>query len=208
MATADYTTVENVLAYKGTESADYSDDVVIADVITRMSREFDRLTDRQAGAYAVAGSPSTFRYFDGYNMAGLAIDECVSIDEVATSADGGGTFTAWAGSDYLTSDGREYDAIPIRRLQIAPDSAKTKFPAGTRGVRVQAVWGRSLTTPDDVEHAVIRMVEWALGLRAGAAGQNSSIVTDVGVVLSPTALPDDVQGIVRAYRWEKMAWAR
>jgi hypothetical protein len=70
----------------------------------------------------------------------------------------------------------------------------------TQTAEITARWGYSTDPPDDIVHATIRLAAWLYRQRGTANDPDRPTVADGGLVLLPSALPDDVRLILERYR--------
>lgn len=160
----DYCTATEIKDHLIDSQLDNTYDTILATLATRASRAIDKFTKRHNGAYAV--SADSTRYFDGVDCPELLIDELaaaptsVSVAEtgdVDSSAGSGGTYTAWAASDYLLwpynalQIGLPYEALIIDRQY----GTKSTWYPFRKGVKIVGKFGFSVTPPDEIKEACI-----------------------------------------------------
>ena len=155
---SDYVSVAEVkanLPESGLDLTDTTYNAVIGGIVTAISRLIDREVGRQNGYFAASPTP-TVRYYDGNGMAGMWIDDAVSITELAVSDIGKldpGDYVAWAASDFITWP---YNEAPIRQIIVdRHNGTKLYFPKYRKNVRVTAIFGYSLTPPAQVKQAAL-----------------------------------------------------
>lgn len=202
MAVNDYLTVEEFRLRTRIREDDSTDDALIGEFVTAVSRWVDRFTGRahEPGAFAVDGNSAETRYFDGVRDDEIWIDECVSIETVATSDDFGETYDSWASTDYWTSDGARYGKTPIRLLVANPNGDYAYFSAGRRALRISAIWGYSSAPPEPVKEAVTIVVRNLYHMRDGAGDADRNIITAEGFVIPAEAIPPKAKALLVPYR--------
>src|SRR5687767_509226 len=150
----DYCTATEIKDHLTDNQLDNTYDTLLATLATRASRAIDKFTKRHNGAYSV--SADSTRYFDGMDGVELLVDELaaaptsVSVAEtgdVDSSAGSGGTYTAWAASDYLLwpynalQIGLPYEALIIDRMY----GTKATWYPFRKGIKIVGKFGFSLT---------------------------------------------------------------
>lgn len=160
----DYCTATEIKNHLTDSQLDNTYDTILATLATRASRAIDRFTKRHNGAYAV--SADSTRYFDGMDEVELLIDELaaaptsVSVAEtgdVDDSGGTGGTYTAWAASDYLLWPynalqlGLPYEALIIDRLY----GTKSTWYSYRKAIKIVGKFGYATTTPEEIKEACI-----------------------------------------------------
>lgn len=163
----------------------------------RASREFDSLTNRDSGAYAV--STDTTRYYHGSGGCQQWIDEIaaapttVEVDETNS-----GTYVAWASTDYYCWP---YNKFPACRLDVDTRSTGTKVAwyAFPKGVKITGKFGYSTTVPEVVKTAVIMMAA-RLFKRGGQAFQDTSTIAELGQLRYVRGVDPQVDETIRRLR--------
>lgn len=185
-------------------------DVLTAALITRCSRQWDKLTNRKPGAYAV--TVDTTRYFDGPlcndksvlyvgEMAALPTSVSVAETGVIDRASGSGTYTLWAATNYYATphnaadEGRPYEYLVLDVL----NGNYSQWYAFPRGIKIVGKFGYSAAAPDDVKDAVCNMVVRLLR-KAQQNYVNVASINDVGQVMQGDKLDDDIMAAVYHYR--------
>lgn len=208
--TLDYITVADIKVVMPDTTFGTSYDDLLAKIVTRASREFDRLTKRPTGAYAV-GADST-RYFDGSGVRELWIGELaaaptsVSVAEagdVDDASGSGGDYTDWETSDYLLwppnalAEGR-----PIIRLDIDQlNGSKAIWYAFPKSVKIVSLFGYSSSSnlPDDVVLATT-IIATRLFKRGQQGFQDVSAVKDLAQLRYAKGVDPEVTEIIDYFK--------
>lgn len=204
---ADYCTAAQVKAHMqeafGTSG---SYDAELAALVTRASREIDRLTLRAPNAYAAT---SATRYFDGSGCGQLWIDEIasaptsVSVAEAGQADDAsgsGGSYTVWAASDYrlwpydATQWGLPYTRLDIDRLY----GTKSVWYAFPKAVKIVGAFGYSTAVPKDIEQAAI--IQTARLFMRGKQGYMDNSAYDEAGRLTLREMDADLENIINMYK--------
>lgn len=202
MATNDYLTLAQFKARNIITSTDATDDTLITELITEISRWADRVTMGEPGWLNTTGDDAAVRYFDGGGEIAVWIKECTSITSVAVAEYPFSSYsTMTQDTDFWASDGAHYDTTPYRLLEIVPSGTTfAYFPKGRRAVKVTAVWGYATSTPEPVRAAVNIMVkELYLMKESGTSGPaNATVITDFGVIV-PAAISARAKALLMPY---------
>ena len=99
-------------------------------------------------------------------------------------------------------------AIPLTEIDTHPPDAPYTVLArrdkrwcnASQQATITARWGYSITPPADIVHATIRLAAWMYRQRGTANDLDRPTVADGGLVLLPSALPDDVRSVLERYR--------
>lgn len=171
---ADYATLQEVKDHLPNDVfTNTRFDTILAALITRASREMDRLTNRKPNAFVV--SADSTRYFDGpaisRNVSPILPSESdrtpmLFLGELAAAPtslavkEDGTNWTTWASTDYFLWP---YNALdegePYRALMIDLDNGtKTSWFGYRQGVRVIGKFGFSTAVPDPIKECVIIQV--------------------------------------------------
>jgi len=98
--------------------------------------------------------------------------------------------------------------IPLTEIDTHPPDAPytvlarrdRRWCGASQQATITARWGYSIAPPADIAHATIRLAAWLYRQRGTANDPDRPTVADGGLVLLPSALPDDVRAIVERYR--------
>lgn len=142
----DYTTTAKVQEYTDVAQEDVS---LVAELITDVSREMDRMANRTLVCdEIVSGEDTPIKYFDGDGTSQYFIDDAWNIEKVEVG-------DAW-GDNFV--ENTEYVAYPVD----APHKAlifKSASPVkGFQNIKVTANFGLFETTPADIEFACTVLV--------------------------------------------------
>lgn len=149
-SSSDYTTVALLKARLGIQTADTSEDTLLAAIITAVSRMIDTYCDRRF--YPI----SETRYFSATQSGLLLVDDFRAITSVLTDQDGDGVYeTTWQPTDYRAGP---VNALALGQLywQISPmPFGSYRFPCGhLAGAAITADWGPA-TPPAEVSEACL-----------------------------------------------------
>ncbi len=212
MTLPDYVTLSDIADKlpDNSVSTGVSYDVLVSSLITRCSRQFDRMTNRKPGAYAVTAD--TTRYFDGPlcheptvlpvgELAALPTSVSVAETGVIDRASGSGVYTLWAATNYYATphnaadNGRPYEYLVVDQLN-GTYSMWLSFP---RGIKIVGKFGYSATVPEDIKDAVCNMVVRMLR-KAQQNYVNVASINDIGQVMQGDKLDDDIMATVYQYK--------
>lgn len=136
------------------------DDAVLLRALERASREIDGSAQRQF--YAEVAT----RYFDGDGSARIAIDDVLSISDLAVDVDGDGTYETAGltmGVDYWLLPSNPLPHTPYTHLELMPTSGiLRRWPKGRRRIRISGVFGYSYET-EPTGQAVLNPVKLDAG---------------------------------------------
>lgn len=132
---------------------DTTDDTVLSAVLEAVSRSIDNYCHRTFGRTAAA----TVRYYTPKAADEVLIDDCVSLTEVATDADGDRTYEdTWAATDYdLLPENAAADGWPYTSIATSPDGDYS-FPRVRKGLKLTGTWGWSSVPPPVKEACLIQ----------------------------------------------------
>lgn len=189
----DYCTVEDVRAegrFKATETA-YDD--LLNDLITRVSAMIDKETGRLFGV-----SSDTTKYFDLDNVNGRDLelfdvkDQLLSVTSVTN---GDGTSISTGNLILLPRNGERYHTV---RLTSA---SGVSWSTGTdEYIEIAGKWGYSLTIPEAIREAAIEGVIHIFNQAKSLGGDRDVQISSDGMVIRPSAMPANVQRIMKLYR--------
>ena len=179
---------------------DTSYDTLLADLATHASREFDRLTHRDPGAYCV--NVDSIRLYDGSGRREQWIDELAAAPTlVEVDMSGVGQYQTWPTTDYFCwpynapSKGMPYNRLDIPLFR----SKQIEWWPWPQGVRITGKWGFAVVTPDDVAFAAVRM-----GLRffkrCQQAYQDTGAIPELGQLRYTKAIDPEVDQVIKNMR--------
>lgn len=208
-----YSTAANVKALLPTKTMGTTYDVLLTKLIIQASRMIDGFLAREPGAFAVGDE--TTRYFDGTGKPTLWVGEMASVPSSVLVAETGkvdhaggtgGTYTAWAVSDYRCVP---YNALakkrPIHWLEIdVLNGTKAIWYSFPKAVKITNYFGFATTTnlPDEIAHATdVQALRWFLRAQQGYADVGA--ITDLGQLSFVKKLDPEVQVILSEakFRW-------
>lgn len=188
-----YCTAAQVKAYAGISAPD--DDALLGELITRSKAIIDAHCRRTFEASTTASRYYTVgRDTEGYY---LWLDE--DLASITSVLNGDASSTAVTSTQYTTIPKNETPYYGIKILQSAgkvweydqdPEDAIT----------VTGYWAYSTTAPADIIHAAIRLVTFLYRQKDTSMDADRALLTDAGVTLLPSDLPNDVQRLLAPYR--------
>lgn len=139
-STTDYCTTAEVKAVINKDIAAH--DTVIASAISAVSREFDRVCNRERDGVVAAATAST-REFIGSGLEWQRIDECAAtptlVEVKASVSDEAADYESWSADDWLVATGDprfpSYGDTPYTLLLASPWGNETHFTDGRYGTR-------------------------------------------------------------------------
>lgn len=181
-----YAELSELRAYLGVESND--DDALLQGFLATAQALIDKHTGRIFEA-----SADEARTFDEYDVAGdtllFGADLCV-----VTSVDEDGSILS-RNDDYMTRPRIDADA-PFWGLRRMDNAAWT-----TDGdIVVTGRWSYSVTAPDDIRHATVRLAAYLYRQKDNAAGDLDRTVIVGGTTILPAVFPGDIDRMLRPYR--------
>jgi len=186
-----YATPVQLKTYLGVTSA--SDDALLTDLLVRATAMIEQMTRKTFAASAA--SSRTF------GRAVMLWDAQLQRDYLLLPS---GVYVA------LLVGATDGDDEPIPPTEIdthPPDAPYTvlarrnaRWCGASQHATITARWGYSITPPADIVHATIRLAAWLYRQRGTANDPDRPTVADGGLVLLPSALPDDVRLILERYR--------
>jgi hypothetical protein len=131
---------------------DTTDDTVLSAVLEACSRSIDGYCNRSFGKTV----PGTVRYFTPVDADEVLIDDCVSLTEVATDADGDRTYEdTWAATDYDLLPENAGTNTPYLTIATTPDG-DYGFPRVRKGLKLTGTWGWPEVPPPVREACLIQ----------------------------------------------------
>ena len=192
-----YATLDQLRDYSGVD--DVRHDTLLTSLLTRTQA----LVDNYVG-FSFEASVDTTRYLDsddvsrGGNVRGRDLifpSWCYSITSVTNGDD-----TTVAAASYVTLPRiAPYYGIRLKR------SKSLSWEADADGdtedvIEVTGRWARSLTAPDEIAHATLRLALWMYRQRDNSMDVDRPILAE-GVMVLPGQWPSDVLHILDSYRW-------
>jgi hypothetical protein len=186
-----YATPAQLKTYLGVTSA--SDDALLTDLLVRATSMIEQMTRK-----TFAAPTATSRTF-GREL--MLWDGLLKRDYLLLPS---GVYVALLVS---ATDG-DNAAIPPTEIDTHPPDAPytvlarrdKRWCGASQQATITARWGYSITPPADIVHATIRLAAWLYRQRGTANDPDRPTVADGGLVLLPSALPDDVRSVLERYR--------
>jgi len=170
-----------------------SDDALLTDLLTRATAIIEQMTRTTFAAPA-----TTARKFSREEMLWdgilqrdyLVLPSGVYIAQLVGATDG----------DNVAVPLSEIDKHPIDAPYTTLARWDKRWCSASQQATITARWGYSITPPADIVHATIRLAAWLYRQRGTANDPDRPTVADGGLVLLPSALPDDIRVILESYR--------
>jgi len=171
-----------------------ADDALLTDLLVRATAMIEQMTRKVFEAPLVSASRRFGREYmmwDGVmRWDYLLLPSGVYIATLTGAADG----------DNVTIPLAEIDKHPVDAPHSILVRRNKRWCGRTQTAEITARWGYSTDPPDDIIHATIRLAAWLYRQRGTANDPDRPTVADGGLVLLPSALPDDVRLILERYR--------
>lgn len=206
----DYVTLAEVKEMLQDLGTDY--DTVLGKIVTRASRDIDRLT----GSFfdLLAGQTKTFDGLDAGRMFGYYPDTwsgladvrpsgrmlflprawpLVSVTTLRVKQTTNGTFVTVPSSDYFLEPSSRPNDYPSRWLELSdvPASGVISFGRGKRTVEITGDWGWA-ATPDDIKEVCLELITRSWRQRGAGSSDLAGVpgleTEDVQRSLSPRSL--------------------
>lgn len=190
---------------------DFDSDVAFdSDLIDEIIQRASGLIDSYCGRnFDVASDiADATRYFDPLeDVLGqiLYLDRDLAAITSVTNGNG----VAVAASDYVTlpqgsTDGQWYGI----KLKDASGLTWTYTGDHEQSIAIVGKWTYSVTTPDVITHACLRLSQWIYKMRSSDAVSDNPIVMTSGLTIMPGKLPADVMAMLEPFRLLRMgAWS-
>jgi hypothetical protein len=189
-----YCTNTNVKTYMAISGS--GDDTLLTTLIARAQAAIDRHCSRTFEAAADTTRKFTVGEDTDDDILYLDEDLC-QITTVTTDADGDADVLT-LNTDYVTVP---RNTTPYYALKIMGDSSYswTYTDDPVNGITVKGRWAWSITPPDDIVHACVRLAAYYYQQK-DAQVFDTVAVPDAGVITIPQGIPADVKIILDAYR--------
>jgi hypothetical protein len=221
-----YATPEELRAHINKSSTD--DDVsVLTPLLSAAETTINRFCNRPDGF--LADTVACARRYAGSGKPYQFIDENVSITLVEVkNAPTSDTYDSWATTDWIAAKGEpnypNYNALPYDLLIVDPTGDEEIFYSGlytTRGgfrpvteisrgvptVRITALWGFAVSTPDTIKEAcIMQSARWYKRLEGAMADALAS--GELGSLLYRQSLDPDIKTILVKGRYVKPTTGR
>lgn len=197
VVTSEYCTVSDLKTYLGITVV--TDDVLLTNLIARAQKAIEVYTGRVFKCTA-----DTARNFTvGIDTAGLNLwfgdaDLCqfASTTPVVTDADGG-AHNLTRNTDFVTQPRNTTPWYGLKLLDSCTYGWEyTNDPE--LGVTITGRWAYSITPPDDIIHACLRLAAYYYRQK-DASVFDTTALPDAGVMMIPQGIPKDVKLILDAY---------
>ncbi len=191
-----YLSTATLKTYLGISST--ADDVLLASCISRAQSMIDRHCDRRFEAAA----DTTRKFTVGKDTAGDVLtfdDDLAQITSIVTNADGGAEAVTLATTDYVTLPRNDTPYYGVRILASSAEAWDyTDDPEN--GITVTGRWAWSVSAPDDIVQACLRLAAWLYRQKDNNADADRPLMTGDGVTIMPSRLPNDVVSMLEPYR--------
>lgn len=181
-----YAELSELRAYLGVESND--DDALLQGFLASAQA----LIDKQAGRTFEATADES-RTFDEWDVAGDLLILGADLCSVTSVVEYGSALVR--NDDYYTRPRVDSDA-PFYALRRADNMAWD----GDGEVVVTGRWAYSVTAPDDIRHATVRLAAYLYRQKDNAAGDLDRTVVVGGTTILPAVFPHDVERMLRPYK--------
>lgn len=183
-------------------------DAILTLLIRRASRMIDQAAQREAGAFYV--SADTTRWFDGDGGQELWIGELAAAPTTLSVAEGGvvdssagtgGTYTAWAATDYLLWPSNALlEGRPYLRVEVdVNNGSKAYFYPYAKSVKIAGKFGYATVPPEDIRQAAtVQTARWFK--RGQQAFKDAGAITELGQMSYVQKLDPDVATIIEPYQ--------
>lgn len=186
-----YTTVASVKAYGGISGA--GDDTLLDALVDRAQAIVDAYTKRTFEA-----SADSTRYFTvGLDTEGpfLWLDEDLASITTVTNGDSNEVTS----SQYTT---KPKNRTPYYGIKILPSAGKvwTFTTDAEDAISVAGKWAYSATAPADIVQATVRLTTFLYRQKDTSQDLDRPLMTDAGVMIMPSQIPNDVKAMLNPYR--------
>jgi uncharacterized phiE125 gp8 family phage protein len=170
-----------------------TDDALLTDLLMRATSVIEQMTRK-----AFIATPAAPRRFGRGQM---MWDSALRWDYLLLPS---GYYVA----QFISATDGDGATIPLSEIELSPDGPPytllirrgARWCGSTQTAEITARWGYSITPPADIEHATIRLAAWMYRQRGTANDPDRPTVADGGLVLLPSALPDDIRALLERYR--------
>lgn len=184
----EYATPVQLKDYLGIASS-VVDDNLLYDLIERAEGLIDAYTGREFAAETAT------RYFDSDFVDGQ--DLLLWGYDLLTVT----KLTNGNGVEIASNDYRLYPRNDYPKWLIRLDSSKSwEFSDDDSEITIEGTWGYSITVPDDINHACIRLAAFLYRQKDTSADVDRPMLTGDGVTIMPSALPADVTRMLDRYK--------
>lgn len=172
-----------------------ADDALLGDLVGRAQGIIERYTSR---VFEV--TEDSTKYFDAVEdvedegagrVLYLGYSDLCAITSI-TNGDGS------AVTAYVPQPARTTPYYAIKLKESADSWTYNGDPENA--IAIVGRWGYSITPPDDIMQATIRLAAWMYRQRDTGADADMTSITAQGVVVQPSAMPRDVMQMLNPYR--------
>lgn len=189
-----YTSAANLKSYLGVTAV--TDDALLTQLISRAQGAIDNYCGRTFEASVDTTHKFTVNVDTDDDMLFLDDDLC-QITSIITDADASIPVTLTT-TEYVTHPRNRTPYHAIELLESCEhDWTYTTNPQN--GVTVTGRWAWSVTAPDDISHACIRLAAYFYKQK-DAGVYDTTAIPDAGVIQVPQGIPQDVKIILSNYR--------
>lgn len=189
MAYANLADLKTYLGISGT-----ADDTLLTDLLARAQAIIDAATQRTFEA-----PTDNTRYLDAVEDVdgpALWVDRAGDLAQITSVINGDGSVVA--SSEYVTEPRNQ---APYYAIRLKADStvAWTYDDSPENAIAVTGRWAYSVTPPDDIVHACIRLASYLYRQKDNATDLDRPVIAG-NVTLLPAQLPADIQSLLAPYR--------
>jgi len=188
-----YCTTAQVKTWLNIATATTTDDALLSDLIARAQQTIDAYCLRAFEATA----DSTRRFDAVRDVCGrtLCLDAYLCAITSITNGDG----TVLATTDYVTEP---RNRTPYHAITLRSDSGQEWAYSNQHenAITVTGRWAYSVSAPNDIVWACIRLVAWLYQQRDTGADVDRVMVSNDGLLLLPQQMPRDVLALLTPYR--------
>jgi hypothetical protein len=202
-----YVTIDDFKAYAGHDDYD-TDDTLVPALIARAQGVIDNYCGRTFEGSTSVGTTGSdgwvernFDYsldVDGYE---LLFDR--DICEIGVVSNGDSDSTAISSDNYVTNPRNDTPYYSIKIKSSTTDSW-TYADDPEDAITVSGVWAWSLTAPDPIKQATLRLTNWFYKQRVAELDADRPAVTPHGFTVMPAKIPADVVSIIEPYRKKRV----
>ena len=186
-----YATLAQLKEYLAVTST--ADDALLTDLLVRATAIIEQMTRKTFAAPAASSRRfgRELMLWDAQLQRDyLLLQSGVYIAQLVSATDGDGA------------------PIPLTEIDAHPPDAPyavlarkgARWCGASQQATITARWGYSIAPPADIVHATIRLAAWMYRQRGTVNDPDRPTVADGGLVLLPSALPDDVRSTLERYR--------
>jgi len=193
-----YTSAAAIRSYLGADGT--GDDTLLTALANRASAAIDQFCRRPFAAAVDATRYYTVGKDTDGRMLYLDADLC-QITTIKTDADAASPVTL-AAADYITHP-RNLTPWHSIELKMSSDESWTYTDDAADGIEIVGRWAYSLTPPDDIVHAAVRLSAFYYRQK-DAQVFDTTAIPEAGVITVPQGLPRDIRLILEPYRRVEM----